>query len=44
MGSAIFFYLARLSLSKTLGKCGAISEKNPNKEVDDVEFPGLLNK
>ena len=37
----LYFYLAILNLSKKLYEA---REKNPDRGVDDMEFPGALNK
>ena len=38
----LYFYLARFNLSKKL--YGAIPQKTRNRGVENMEFPGALNK
>ena len=44
MGSAIFLFSMTHFNEDIRYKFGAIPQKNPNRDVEDMEFPGVLNK
>ena len=44
MGSAIFLFSMTQFKEDIRYKFGAIPQKNPNRDVEDMEFPGVLNE
>ena len=44
MGSATLLFSKTQFKEDIRYRCGAIPEQNPNREVEDMEFPGVLNK
>ena len=44
MGSAIFLFSKTQFKEDVRHKFGAIPQKNPYRDVEDTEFPGVLNE